>query len=285
LSKVCFVQIVFQSNFVLSECLRSIIPFGKVVVAEGPVKYWQDRGYATSTDGTNDVLHSLLPNENIVHGVWPEKDEMMNAIVHLIPEDTTHVFMCDSDEVWPRENLQRILGMMDDYDSMSFKPYSFFGGFSRYMTGFEENYEWHRVQRWTPGSKWATHRPPTILAPDGRPWREHRHLNHEATDRMSLRFAHYSYVFPRQILEKHEYYDSTLPGTMIPDYFKKVYLPWVLGDREKVEKEYRGVHNFLPERRGDCFTERFTGKHPYWIQSSMNDLVDKFYEQLHEVRQ
>lgn len=278
--KICFQMLVFQSNYVLSECLKSILPYGRVVVCEGPVAYWQQRGYTTSTDGTNEVLHRLLSDENIVHGRWVEKDEMMNAVLHLIPGDTTHVWMVDSDEVWSSPCIEKIMPILDNYDSVSFRPYSFYGGFDRYMCGFEEDYEWHRIQRWYPGAKWGTHRPPTVNAPDGKPWREHRHLNHMATDKMEVRFYHYSYVFPKQMKDKAEYYASM--GGRIPDYFNRVYLPWVLGDRQKIEDEFDGVHDYLPEVRGPCRTVTYYFDHPKEIENSLDSLQEMLVKQLDE---
>jgi hypothetical protein len=86
------------------------------------------------------------------------------------------------------------------------------------------------------------------------------------------------------MIEKHTYYDATLPGVMIPDYLRKVYLPWVMGqDREGIEAKYQGVHNFYPERRGPAFTKKFEGKHPYWIDRNMDVLKAKFSDQLKEM--
>lgn len=50
--KISFGMIVFNGNYVLRECLESIYPYAhEILIAEGPVKYWQDLGYTTSTDG------------------------------------------------------------------------------------------------------------------------------------------------------------------------------------------------------------------------------------------
>ena len=57
------------------------------------------------------------------------------------------------------------------------------------MTGFEENFEVHRIQRFYPGARFATHRPPTILARMGGPGVRIGHLNHEATDRSAFAFT------------------------------------------------------------------------------------------------
>ena len=52
------------------------------------------------------------------------------------------------------------------------------------------------------------------------------------------------------------------------------------GDKERVEKEFKGVHEFKPHVRGDCFTKKFTSIHPYSIQNNMDKLKEKFKNQL-----
>ena len=279
--KICFVLIVFNSDYVLEPCLRSVLPFGKVVAAEGPVEFWQKRGYTTSTDRTNEILFKYqIP---VIHDQWSEKTEESNAALDLVPDDTDFVWCLDADEIWKAKDLDVIFDMLstNKFDSMSFKATSFYGGFDRYMTGFEENFEVHRIQRYYPGARFATHRPPTINAPDGHPWRRHSHLGHNDTDALGLRFYHYSYVFPSQMKAKAEYYASM--GGTIPDYYNKVYLPWAQGDSEDkfgVETLNNGVHNWLPERRGPCWTERFMGKHPDEIEDALQVLRARFDEEL-----
>lgn len=277
--KITFQMIVFNADAFLEPVLRTIKPFGNVVVTEGPVKYFADRGATTSTDRTNEILARLLPASAVVRGQWEEKTEMMAAAEHLIPPDTTHVWMVDADEVWPIPVIQTMLSTLEHYDSVSFKPYSFFGGFNRYLTGFEEAFDWVRIQRWYPGARWATHRPPTVNAPDGRPWRKHRHLA------CPERFYHYSYVMPAAVRAKTEYYGSWGMGT-IPDYFNTVYLPWVVArskqERQAIEDRYKGVHEWLPTRRGDCYTTEFTGQHPPLIASRLPEYKARINKELLE---
>lgn len=75
--KTAFVMIAFNSDYVLEPCLKGIAPYGKIYAAEGPVTYWQERGFTTSTDTTNELLDKYA--EKVVHGCWSEKDEEANA--------------------------------------------------------------------------------------------------------------------------------------------------------------------------------------------------------------
>jgi len=96
---------------------------------------------------------------------------------------------------------------------------------------------------------------------------------------------HYSYVSPKQVKEKIEYYTNFVAkNNVIPGYFQKVFLAWVLHPelRVGIENEYRGVHEFLPSYRGDCRTTEFTGSHPKVIQNDIMGLIQKFKGQVEE---
>lgn len=274
--KVAFVLIVFQSDHVLEPCLRSVLPYGNVVAAEGPVRFWQWRGYKTSTDHTNAILDKFsIPT---VHGQWQEKDDEQNAALSLVSDDADFVWCLDADEIWKAQDIESVMRLLQTgaVDSVSFNMTSFYGGFDRYMTGFEEKFEVHRIQRYYPGARFETHRPPTINAPDGKPWRLHRHAFIEPE-----RFYHYSYVFPSQMKAKAQYYDAM--GGNIPNYYDAVYLPWVRGNdmvKCAIEDRYDGVHNWIPKRRGPCRTARFEGEHPAEIQAVMPELRARLDEEL-----
>jgi len=296
-------MIVFNSDWVLEPVLETITRFGPVVVAEGPVGYWQDQGYTTSTDRTNEILAKYVPEDMIVHGQWPEKDEMVNACMHLVPEDTTHIWGVDSDEVYSLVDMTDVLDQVkeEDLDSGSFQMHSFYGGFDHVMTGYEAQFEVHRIQRWYPGARWSTHRPPTILDPNGRPWREGKHVNFSKQRRTklcvegtkydwitsSIHFYHYSYVFPRQMEMKAQYYYAYTDGNTIPDYFEEVYLPWVIGPVERrawIEDKYQGVHDYKPSLRGSCFTEPWGNRlHPVAIRERLPELKQRFDDELRQI--
>jgi hypothetical protein len=280
--ELTFEIICFQADAFLEPVIKSILPYGKIYAVEGPVRHWRDRGFTKSTDRTSEILHAYLPEDQIVHGQFEEKDEEVNAIADRIKSD--FIFAVDADEVWSKNALDKIVSLLEtgNVDSLAFKPYSFFGGFDRYMTGFEQNFPWQRVTRWN--GRWATHRPPTVLAPDGRPWQEHRHLNQFQTDEMGIRFHHYSYCMPRQTYEKSLYYERE--GGVIKDWFKEVYLKWTLGDmshKVEVEQKHGGVHNWTPDRRGECFTTTFAGQHPEEIQKILPQLKERFDRELKEI--
>ncbi len=99
--KVVFCMIVFNSDFVLGEVLRSILPFAhKVIIVEGPVKYWQEN--TIQKDETRVILSIFKGHEKIkvIDGQWKEKTEMCQAFMPHVPEDTDYIWCIDADEVF-----------------------------------------------------------------------------------------------------------------------------------------------------------------------------------------
>jgi hypothetical protein len=284
---IAFGMIVFNGNYVLQECLEAVYPHAsQIIIAEGPVKYWQDRGYTTSDDGTNDILNEFYdPDEKIsvVHRKYLEKDEQCNAYIQFMRDDTDYLWNLDSDEVFKDEDIVCVKNLLKQLSltSVGFKSLSFYGGFDRYLTGFEEDAEFLRIHKIYPGSYWHTHRPPRIAHKQS-PLLQSKHLNHNTLATLGVRMYHYSYVFPQQVKQKVAYYTAAVgdKDVQIPNYFNDVYLPWLQGKREEIEQKYEGVHEWKPSYRGPCYTTPFTGNHPTIIQQNLNKLQKKFDEQL-----
>ena len=288
--KITFGMIVLNGNQVLEETLASVYPYAhQILIAEGPVKYWQQQGYTTSIDGTNEILENFPDPENkikIVHSQYSEKDEQCNAYMEFLNDETDYIWNLDCDEVFKPEDIEKVINLLETerYTSVGFKSVTFYGGFDKCLGGFEEGAEFIRIRKVYPGSYWATHRPPTIAHKIDNPWPE-KHLNfNELAEKHGVRMYHYSYVFPDQVFNKLKYYKEYLSGNnCIDNYFQEVYLPWILGDEEqksKIEDRYHGVHEFKPSYRGACRTKKFEGEHPEIIKSNMQQLKDKFNEQV-----
>jgi len=86
--KITFGMIVLNGDQVLQETLASVYPYAhQILIAEGPVTYWQQQGYTTSIDGTNEILDNFPDPENkikIVHSQYTEKDDQCNTYMkHL----------------------------------------------------------------------------------------------------------------------------------------------------------------------------------------------------------
>jgi glycosyltransferase involved in cell wall biosynthesis len=287
--KITFGMIVLNGDQVLKETLSSVYPYAhQILIAEGPVSYWQEQGYTTSVDGTNQILESFPDPDNkikIVHSQYAEKDDQCNAYMQFLDDETDYIWNLDCDEVFKPGDIQKVIDMLElhRYTSVGFKSLTFYGGFDNYLTGFEEGAEFMRIRKVYPGSYWATHRPPTIAHKISDPWPE-KHLDFNQLANYGVRMYHYSYVFPDQVYNKLKYYKEYLSkSNCIDDYFNEIYLPWVTGDkkqRARIEGQYKGVHEFKPNYRGPCFTKNFDGRHPEIIQSNMEELKEKFQKQL-----
>lgn len=284
--KIAFGMIVFEGDYVLKECLKQIYPFAEqILIAEGPVKYWQDRGFTTSTDSTNYILDNFPDPDGkmkIIHGQFSEKDEQCQAYMKFINDDIDYLWNLDSDEVYKTQDLINIVNFLENErpTSVGVRSCSFYGGFNRYLTGFELNTDnFLRIFKVTKGSTWLTHRPPTIKYPNGINI-QRKHINSDQLYKMlDFQMYHYSYVFPDQVYKKLSYYKESLnKSNCIENYFNEVYLPWVKGNKEAVENKFRGVHEF--KIRGDCYTEVFKDEHPEAIVESMPELIEKFNNQL-----
>lgn len=287
--KICATIIVFNSDFVLKQVIESIYPFmNQILISEGCVQYWKEKGFTTSTDKTNEILSKIKDPQKkikIVHGTYAEKTEQANAVMHLVQPDTDYIWNVDGDEVFKPGDITKIIAHLKtgNYTSVGFKSITFYGGFTHFLTGFEQEQEFIRIQKYHAGAMWADHRPPTIAQPPGTVM---RHLSFETLAAEGIFMYHYSYVFPRQVNEKVNYYTSHFPSeNFIPDYFNQVYLAWVKGsteDRFYVEREFKGVHEFLygKVRRTECCTDIFRGEHPERIQKAMPKLLLEFSSQL-----
>jgi hypothetical protein len=287
--KITFGMIVFESDFVLQECLEQVYPFAhSIVIAEGPVSYWQNLGRKTSNDNTNDILHNFYDPDKkikIVHGQYNEKDDQCRAYIDLIPDDTEYLWNLDADEIYKTEDVKNIFNYLDANKptSVGIQSCTFYGGFERYLTGFEQNTDnFLRIFRYLPGSTWLTHRPPTIQYPYPI---ERKHINSlQLYNEINFQMYHYSYVFPDQVYKKINYYKTSVSKqNCIDNYFDKIYLNWMLGDnyiKQQIEYDNIGVHEFKPQVRGPCYTNFFEGEHPESIAKNLVTLKQKINQQL-----
>ena len=289
--KITFGMIVFEGDYVLKQCLEQVYPFAsQILIAEGPVSYWQRQGRTTSLDNTNKILNEFPDPENkikVVHGQYDEKDDQCRAYMQHINDDIDYLWNLDSDEVYKTEDLIKMIGFLkkETPTSVGIRSCSFYGGFDNYLTGFELNRDnFLRIFKYTKGATWLTHRPPTIQYPHGSNIIP-KHIDSETLyNQTGIQMYHYSYVFPTQVYTKVNYYkDSVSRDNCIDNYFDTIYLPWVKGtenDREILEAKYLGVHEFKPHVRGECFTNKFTLTHPESITKDLCVLKDKFNGQL-----
>jgi len=279
-------MIVLNSDFVLKQTIEAVLPFAtKVCVAEGPVKWWADNGVTTSTDETNDILASFGDKIHVHHGQYVEKTEQCRAWFSMIPDDTDYIICVDADEVHKPEHLEILIKFLERErpTTVGFKSDSFFGGFDTIIGGFEAQHSFLRVLKYEKGCEYRTHRQPT-LSLNGRDIRGKDITGNQLYDATGITMSHYSYVSPQMVHDKIKYYEGAVisAGNCIPNYFQDVWLNWVNNpeNRLEIERVWRGVQEFVPKARGECYTQPFTGTHPENILRDMDSLKAKFAHQL-----
>ena len=287
--KIAFGMIVFNGDFVLQECLESVYPYAtQILISEGPVRYWQDQGFTTSTDRTNEILKNFPDPENkitIVHGQFEEKDEECRAYMPYMRKDIDYIWNLDSDEIYKPEDIEKVINILEEeqYTSVGVRSCSFYGGFDYYIGGFElakDNFL--RIFKVYPEATWKTHRPPTIIAPEGTETLPEKHLDSDTLwSEHGVQMYHYSYVFPRQVREKIAYYKAKVSKENChSNYYEDIYLPWVRGVKS-VEQYWQGVHEFRPQSRGDAYTEKFKGEHPIVIANKIPEFEKLIKDEVH----
>lgn len=289
--KVAFGIIVLDGNNTLEESLKTIYPYAEqILIAEGPVQFWQERGVVMSTDGTNEMIDNFPDPDNkikIVHSQYKEKLEQSNAYMEFLHDDIDYLWNLDSDQVFKPQDIEQVFSLLEAEDMthtlVTFKSLTFFGGFDHYLTGFEERAMFPGLFRVYPGSRWEKHRYQTMM---------HKQeplpvklLDFEFLAReYGIRMYHYSYVFADHIYTKSKYYKLFVGKEYIlDDYFDRIWLPWVRGtdlQRAEIEEKYNGVHEFVLSYRGDCYTAEFYGEHPQIILDNSDKMITKFNEQL-----
>lgn len=289
MARVAFSIIVFNLDYFLRLVLEAIYPFAsQILITEGPVEYYVNLGFTESTDDTVKIIKSFPdPDRKItlIQGQWREKTEMMKAQTKHVRGDTTHAWMWDADELYKEQDMRTIMRLLPEYDSVGFPPNSFFGGFDRILGGFERRAEYVRIQRWSPAG-WHKHRAPTILNPDtDKPWKHYRHLGRDELVEMGIYLYHYTYVYMLQVKQKSQYvFENVSRSLTIPDYYNRVFLPWMTQpkNRLKIERQFWGVHEYLPEKRGPCYPISFKGRHPAVVAENMGILTKRWKREVDE---
>jgi hypothetical protein len=274
--KVDFSMIVHNGQPFLELNLQAIYPLAnRIIIIEGPVALYRQMGFGKSDDGTLETIAAFPDPERKIFfesGLsWDEKDSMVRAQEKWFSGDW--IWSVDADEFYHVSDMLKVFQWLDAHPecySMSFRLFSFFGGFDRTIGGFEASFETHRLFRLSPGARWLTHRPPTLLwAPTGKTCREMGHVDGTAT--LDVRIHHYSHLPPKRMKHKALYYQK-YSSSIIADYFPNLYIPWLAAktdaERMAVENRYRGVQEFRPECRTEAYTVPFVGRHPYVIEQA-----------------
>lgn len=297
MSKFSFGMIVFNGDFFLKQCLDGVYDFAhEIIVIEGAdaVSRPFANALGQSTDNTWETLKNYPDPKNkikLIRGTFAGKDEQSNEYMKHVTGD--FIWLLDSDELYHSAHIDKLARTLhDDPELMAveMRHHVFFGGLTRIAHGKHwENTFW-RIHRFFPGCTYATHRPPTVMHPNGGSMNAMRHLSADQLDDWGIRMHHYSYVLDRQVEEKIRYHAHWRP-TKYPkerdvnyfhyDYLTKIWEPWKT-NRQAVESQHGISPNIYRSADGvpvPDSTVPFTGTHPaamhsHWLyQQTFNSVV------------
>ena len=277
LPKVTFGIIVFNGEPFTRYCLRALYPVAhEIIVVEGASQPAACLAGADghSTDGTLDTLYGFAADEdpeNKLHivvrdGLWSEKDEQSQAYAARATGD--YLWQVDIDEFYRPEDTQAILHMIvrePQTTAVSFKQITFWGGFDYVTDGWYLRRGagvYHRLFKWGPGYRYVTHRPPTVHDARGRDLRSRKWIGARELARRGIFLYHYSLLFPRQVIEKCQYYDRA---------------SWVNRNEYSIwaEENFLGLKDpFKVHNAYDypSWLDRFRGQHPPQIEAMRRDI-------------
>ncbi len=285
LPKVTFGIIVLNGEPFITYNLRSIYPFAhQIIVVEGAAP--AAAGIATASGHSRDdtltalrrfqadhdpegkVLIVTAEDEGYPNGFWPgEKDEQSRAYAKRATGD--YLWQIDSDEFYHPEDMTEVMSMLandPEIAQVSFKQISFWGSFDVIVDGFyllSGGDVFRRLFRWRPSYSYAKHRPPTVTDECGRDLYSMKRIDSNILASRGIYLYHYSLLFPKQVIEKCEYYGTA-------EWAKRSGAQhWAQEAFLELRKPFR-VHNVYAH---PSWLERFRGTHPPEIERMRADIA------------
>jgi len=282
--RITFGVIVLDGEPFTRYTLRSLYPFAhQIIVVEGAAPGAVNIATADghSRDGTLEALRRFQAEEDpdgkvtVVtaedeghpNGFWPgEKDEQSRA--YATRATGNYLWQVDIDEFYRAEEMARIVEMLrrdPSIDTATFEQITFWGGLgyradSWYLRRGATYY--HRLFKWGPGYRYAKHRPPTVLDPEGRDLRQGNWLRGEDLARKGIHLYHYSLLLPKQVIEKCDYYSNVTFTT------RHATVAWAQDAFLRLGRPYH-VHNVYDQ---PSWLERYRGAHPAEIERMVDEL-------------
>jgi FkbM family methyltransferase len=292
--RITFGVIVLNGEPFTRYVLRSLYSFAhEIIVVEGAAP--GARNIATpdghSRDGTLSELHrfqaeddpdgkvTVVTAEDEGHpsGWWPgEKDEQSRAYAKRATGN--YLWQVDVDEFYRAEEMARVIDMLrgdPTIDGATFKQITFWGGLRYRADGWylrRGATYYHRLFKWGPGYTYATHRPPTVLDPNGNDLREGNWLRGPDLERRGIHLYHYSLLLPKQVTDKSDYY-GTAQWTKRP-----ASVAWANDAFLRLGRPYH-VHNVY---EFPSWLERYEGPHPAEAVRLVDDLARSHPDELRQ---
>ena len=282
--QITFGMIVLNGEPFVRYNLRALYPFAhEIIVVEGAVPgaasistpngHSKDRtltdlwDFKKSEDSGNKLVIVTAEDEGHPNGFWAgEKDEQSRAYAGRASGE--YLWQVDADEFYMPGDILKVINILQkdpNITAVSFKMFTFWGGFNTVTDGWylrRGASEYHRLFRWGAGYSYQTHRPPTVIDANGRNLRDKNWLRADTLIREGVFLYHYSLVFPKQVLDKCEYYESV-------DWVRRSdAVKWAKENYLRLGNPFR-VHNVYDF---PSWLETYRGIHPPQIEKLRQDI-------------
>jgi hypothetical protein len=284
--KITFGIIVLNGEPFTRYCIRALYSHAhEIIIVEGACE--GARSVATidghSIDGTLELLKEIKrvedPENKIIiitaedygypDGFWPGEKNMMSQ-AYASRATGNYIWQVDIDEFYHDDKIAKIKSLLEEdptITAVTFRQVQFWGGF-RYLVDSwllrRGAHDFHRLFKWGNGYKYLTHRPPTVLNENGRDLRAIHWVKAEDSLRLGIFLHHYSFVFPKQVYEKAQYYKNA-------DWSKREKADWWSSEVFMKLKDPFSVFSIYWDI---SWLKRFTGSHPEQINCLISD-IDK----------
>ena len=251
--KISYITIVLNGMPFLPYCLEAMLSFAhEIIVVEGAVPncMFAANEDGSSKDGTVEFLQEFSSgksNVKIIRGKWPGKCEMQNEALKYTTGD--YVWLVDSDEFYRKTDISKIIRMLDENNTISqinFIPSNFWKGFDYIFDCPEFHtfpYHYRRLFKNKQGAKFCTHRPPTMVWEERGISTEQMNLvSAEVIRDLGISLLHYSYVLPKQVWQKNEFYGRMAPPIILGlhrrIWYDECFMKWTPENRQEIEQKY-----------------------------------------------
>ena len=277
-----FIMTVLNGMPFIKYSLKSVYDFAhQIIIVEGAIEkcMFAANPDGSSKDGTVEFIKSFPdPQKKIrlLQDRWPEKCEMQNEALKYVTGD--YVWLIDSDEVYKRQDLEKIKEILRSDSSITqvnFIPDNFWKGVDYIFVSsklFQHRWHFRRLFKYVPGAIFTSHRPPTMAWPGSDRTTEQMHfLCGTTTRKLGIIFYHYSYVLDQQVKQKIQLYDRYGCGRDwnldLMRWYEECFLKWTPQNRQQIDSKYHIWTGDIDSR-----TQLFSGTHP----EVMRDFIEKY---------
>ena len=285
LPRVTFGLIVLNAEPFMRYNLRALYPFAhQIIVVEGAVPGAEaiasQEGHSTDDtlatlkdfqereDPDGKVVVVTAEDEGYPNGFWPgEKHEQSQAYARRTTGD--YLWQVDMDEFYQPEAMRQVLEMLaadPKITTVSFDTLYFWSSPGYRVDGWYVRHvgrEYHRLFKWGLGYRYVTHRPPTVVNEIGVNLREKKWVRGKTLAHRNIFLYHYSLLFPKQVLDKAEYYARASWSE------RAASRQWVEESFLTLNRPFR-IHNMY---RHPSWLERFPGQHPPQVMAMWSDIA------------